>query len=355
MRSKKLSFIALSWTIVHPINEESPLRNLVENDVEELEAEFMISIKAIDDTYSQQIFDRNSYFWKEMKWDAKFLPMVSKSETGKTIIDLKKYLKLKILKSNMYKIFLILFFTCIAGTSWSQVGKSELQKFQQGEKLQQEEKWSEALVVFKELLKRDSSNVEYLWRTSFMYCIIGFEQKTESSKQEWYEKATYLGKKAITQHPQNANAHYAYAVSLGRMTEFGSNKIKIENAKLIKSEAELTLKLDPKTAGAYHILGRWHREIASFNFFERTMITAIFGALPGGTHDESIKNFEKAILLEPMNSIHYFELAQSYLARDEESDKQNAKNWLIKATQIQVKSIDDKNNKSKCEKLLKEI
>lgn len=86
----KISFLALSWTIVHPINEESPLRNLVENDLEELDAEFMISIKAIDDTYAQQIFDRNSYFWKEMKWDAKFLPMVSKSETGKTIIDLKK-------------------------------------------------------------------------------------------------------------------------------------------------------------------------------------------------------------------------------------------------------------------------
>ncbi|MFN0188865.1 MAG: tetratricopeptide repeat protein [Bacteroidia bacterium] len=255
----------------------------------------------------------------------------------------------------MYKIFLVLFFTWIAGTSWSQVGKSEIQKFQQGEKLQQEEKWSEALAIYKELLKRDSSNIEYLWRTSFMYSIIGFEQKTESSKQEWYEKAAYLGKKAITQHPQNANAHYVYAVSLGRMTEFASNKIKIENAKLIKSEAELTIKLDPKTAGAYHILGRWHREIAEFNFFERTMITAIFGGLPGGTYDESIKHFEKAILLEPMNALHYFELALSYLARDEENDKQNAKNWLIKATQIQVKSIDDKNNKSKCEKLLKEI
>ncbi len=255
----------------------------------------------------------------------------------------------------MYKIFLILFFTCIAGTSWSQVGKSEIQKFQQGEKLQQEEKWSEALVIYKDLLKSDSSNIEYLWRTSFMYSIIGFEQKTESSKQDWYEKAAYLGKKAITQHPQNANAHYVYAVALGRMTEFASNKIKIENAKLIKSEAELTIKLDPKTAGAYHILGRWHREIAAFNFFERTMITAIFGGLPGGTYDESIKHFEKAILLEPMNALHYFELALSYLARDEENDKQNAKNWLIKATQIQVRSVDDKNNKSKCEKLLKEI
>lgn len=86
----KISFLALSWTIVHPINEESPLRNLVENDFEELDAEFMISIKAIDDTYAQQIFDRNSYFWKEMKWNVKFSPMVSKSETGKTIIDLKR-------------------------------------------------------------------------------------------------------------------------------------------------------------------------------------------------------------------------------------------------------------------------
>ena len=98
MRSKKLSFLALSWTILHPINEESPLRNLVEKDIEELEAEFMISIKAIDDTYAQQIFDRNSYFWKEMKWDAKFLPMVSKSEKRKTIIDLKKISEIENIK-----------------------------------------------------------------------------------------------------------------------------------------------------------------------------------------------------------------------------------------------------------------
>lgn len=167
----------------------------------------------------------------------------------------------------MHKIFLLLFITLMVETSWSQEGKSELQRFQQGEKLQQEKKWNEALVIFKDLLKGDSSNVEYLWRTSYIHSILGIEQKTEPTKQEWYKKAAYLGKKAITQHPQNANAHYAYAVSLGRMTEFASNKTKIENAKIIKSEAELTIKLDPKTAGAYHILGRWHREIASFNIF----------------------------------------------------------------------------------------
>ncbi|MBK9637413.1 MAG: hypothetical protein IPO63_06215 [Bacteroidetes bacterium] len=245
----------------------------------------------------------------------------------------------------MPKTILCLFLALILGSSWSQEVKSELQKFHLGEKLQQEKKWSEALVLFKELLKGDSSNVEYLWRTSYIHSIIGVEQKKESAKQEWYKKAAYLGKKAITQHPQNANAHYAYAVSLGRMTEFASNKTKIDNAKLIKSEAELTIKLDPKTAGAYHILGRWHREIAGFNILERTMIKAIFGALPGGTYEESIKNFERAIMLEPLNAIHYYELAQTFLARDEEKDTQNAKNWLTKAIQIQVKNADDKNNK----------
>lgn len=255
----------------------------------------------------------------------------------------------------MYKLFIIFLLFSTSLFALHQDEKNEIQSFKQAEKLQQEKKWSEALVILKELLKDDSSNVEYLWRTSFIYSKIGVDQKTENLKQQWYKTASYLGKRAITQHPQNANAHYAYAVALGRMTEYASSKTKIDNAKLIKSEAELTIKLDPKNAGAYHILGRWHREIANFNIFERTMIKAIFGALPGGTYEESIKYFERAILLEPLNAIHYYELAQSYLARDEENDIQNAKNWLLKATQIQVRNADDKNNKSKCEKLLKEI
>jgi regulator of microtubule dynamics protein 3 len=255
----------------------------------------------------------------------------------------------------MLKLFIVLLFISSPLFASHQDDKSEILFFKQAEKLHQEKKWSEALVILKNLLKNDSSNVEYLWRTSFIYSKIGVDQKTESLKQQWYKTAAYLGKRAITQHPQNSNAHYAYAVALGRMTEFASNKTKIDNAKLIKSEAELTIKLDPKNAGAYHILGRWHREIAGFNIFERTMIKAIFGALPGGTYEESIKYFEKAILLEPLNGIHYYELAQTYLARDNSNDKQNAKNWLSKATQIQIKNKDDIENKNKCEALLKEI
>ena len=113
--------------------------------------------------------------------------------------------------------------------------KKEQQLYRYAVKLEQEGKNSEALTIYKNLLRSDSSNIDYLWRTSFIYSKLGYDQPTEEQRQQWYKTAAYLGKKAVTQYPQNANAHYAYAVSIGRMSENAGNRTKIDNAKLIKS------------------------------------------------------------------------------------------------------------------------
>jgi tetratricopeptide (TPR) repeat protein len=252
---------------------------------------------------------------------------------------------------NLLVLILILYYTPSIG----QELKNKEQLYNYASKLQGEKKWNDALTIFKNLLKSDSSNVEYLWRTSYIYSILGFGQSTEEARQQWYRTGAYLGKKAITQHPQHANAHYAYAVAVGRMSEHAGNKTKIQNAKLIKSEAETAIKLDPKLPGPYHILGRWHRVVAGFSGFERAMIKAIFGGLEGGSHEESILNFEKAIQLEPLNAIHYIEAANSYIERNEINDKQQAKNWLQKALNIPIRSPDDEMNKKTCEAMLKKL
>ena len=231
--------------------------------------------------------------------------------------------------------------------------KNESQLAKYGVSLYDNEKWEDALVVFKNLLRADSSNADYLWRTSYIYSKVGFLQPTEEIRQQWYATAAYLGKKSITQHPQNAYCHYAYAVSLGRMSEHAGSKTKIDNARLIKSEAETALRLDARLPGPYHILGRWHRVVAGFSGFERAMIKTIFGGMPGGSYDDAIRNFEKAIALEPLNAIHYYELAVTFLERKGKNDKQNAINWLQKAVQIPVKTDDDMTYKKQCEELLK--
>ena len=250
---------------------------------------------------------------------------------------------------------LLLFILTISGQLHAQDEKKEIQLYRYAVKLEQEGKNSEALTIYKNLLRSDSSNIDYLWRTSFVYSKLGYDQPTEEQRQQWYKTAAYLGKKAVVQFPQNANAHYAYAVSIGRMSENAGNRTKIDNAKLIKSEAELAIKLDPRLPGPYHIMGRWHRVVAAFSGFERAMIKAIFGGMPGGSYEDSILNFEKAIQLEPFNGIHYYEIDVSLLERNKTTDKQLAKSWLQKALNIPVKSTDDAENKAKCEKLLKSI
>lgn len=81
----KINFFALSWTIVHPINEESPLKNFQPGE----EAEVVILVKAFDDTFSQTVYSRMSYLSDEFVWDAKFDSSI-KQEDGQMMIDLEK-------------------------------------------------------------------------------------------------------------------------------------------------------------------------------------------------------------------------------------------------------------------------
>lgn len=88
---KKVSSLALSWTIVHPITNESPLYNMKEKDLTDIDAEFIFLFKAFDETYSQTVHTRFSYTISEIVWGAKFVPMFHRSENGEqTILEIDK-------------------------------------------------------------------------------------------------------------------------------------------------------------------------------------------------------------------------------------------------------------------------
>lgn len=72
----KINFLAMSWTLVHTVNESSPLYGVSKQRMEELDAEFIILIKAINDTYSQTVYSRNSYKTEDLVENVKFRPLV---------------------------------------------------------------------------------------------------------------------------------------------------------------------------------------------------------------------------------------------------------------------------------------
>lgn len=87
----KVNALSLSWTIVHPITEESPLYNFVKGDFENLKGEIVVFIKAFDDMFSNTVVTRSSYTFKEVVYGAKFHLMYHRNEeANKTVLDLEK-------------------------------------------------------------------------------------------------------------------------------------------------------------------------------------------------------------------------------------------------------------------------
>jgi inward rectifier potassium channel len=83
--------LSLSWTIVHPINENSPFYRYTAVDFANSSGEIIVYIKAFDDMFSNTVVARTSFTLKEVVVGAKFNPMYHKDEIHKrTILDLEK-------------------------------------------------------------------------------------------------------------------------------------------------------------------------------------------------------------------------------------------------------------------------
>ncbi|MCU0359793.1 MAG: ion channel [Bacteroidia bacterium] len=85
---EKINFLPFSWTIVHPLNDESPIAGYSFKDYESLDFEFLVLFKAINDTVSQNVYSRFSYKPEQIIDQAKFLPMDQKvDKKGRVVID----------------------------------------------------------------------------------------------------------------------------------------------------------------------------------------------------------------------------------------------------------------------------
>jgi inward rectifier potassium channel len=82
-------FFPLTWTIVHPINEESPFYGKSEAEIKLFEPEILILIKGFDDTFSQVVHSRYSYTAGEIIWNAKFIRAFNNEENGDIIFNIE--------------------------------------------------------------------------------------------------------------------------------------------------------------------------------------------------------------------------------------------------------------------------
>ena len=96
----KINFFPLTWTINHPIEKDSPLFGMTQEQFTAAEGEFFILLQGFDDTFSQTVNWRSSYRYDEIVWGAKFVSVFGLDEKGKTIVELDKINDYEIVKLN---------------------------------------------------------------------------------------------------------------------------------------------------------------------------------------------------------------------------------------------------------------
>jgi len=85
----ELNLLPLTWTVVHPIDESSPLFEKSKEDILSSSIEVLVLVSGFDEVFSQTVNARRSYDNSEILWGRKFKPIFSPNDNGDIVIDVK--------------------------------------------------------------------------------------------------------------------------------------------------------------------------------------------------------------------------------------------------------------------------
>lgn len=85
----KANTMTANWTLVHVINEDSPIFGFTRDDLANAGAEMLVFVQGFDESFSNTVISRTSYTYQEFVYGAKFLPMYHPSDDGmRTVLHL---------------------------------------------------------------------------------------------------------------------------------------------------------------------------------------------------------------------------------------------------------------------------
>ena len=82
---------ALSWTVIHPIDDTSPLAGESRESLLRAHAQIIVSIVGIDETFAQTIYARHTYEAAEIEWHRRFADILGRAEDGHRQIDFRLF------------------------------------------------------------------------------------------------------------------------------------------------------------------------------------------------------------------------------------------------------------------------
>jgi inward rectifier potassium channel len=90
LERNSVELFTLHWTVVHPITADSPLAGVTPESLADSQAEFLVFVTALEQTFSTRVSTRSSYLWDEVRWDVKFASIFANGPAGVIAIDVER-------------------------------------------------------------------------------------------------------------------------------------------------------------------------------------------------------------------------------------------------------------------------
>lgn len=82
---------SLTWTVMHIIDETSPLYEATKDSLAKEEAEIVVTLIGLDETVSQIIHTRHSFTIEEILWNMRFVDILSRTSDGRVLINYDRF------------------------------------------------------------------------------------------------------------------------------------------------------------------------------------------------------------------------------------------------------------------------
>ena len=244
------------------------------------------------------------------------------------------------------KSLIVFFLTVSLGFSQSSAEWKE-----KGDALEASGKTKDALAAYQEAAKKSPNDASILVKIAKQY---GDQMPSlaGAAKKESARKSLEYSRKAVAADSKSSDAHLSVALSLGKSTEFMDSKEKLNASREMKTEADLALKLNPKSDYAHHLLGRWHQEMAGIGGTTRLLAKVVYGGVPKGSYQEALDHFDKARTINPKRLIHQIEYGRTLamMGRDAEARKE-----INKGLAMPNRDADDAEAKARGRATLKDL
>jgi len=82
---------ALSWTVMHRLDETSPLHGATPQSLRDVEAELIILLSGRDETLADVIYARHAYQPDDIVWHHRFVDVLDFSPEGRRVVNLHRF------------------------------------------------------------------------------------------------------------------------------------------------------------------------------------------------------------------------------------------------------------------------